>query len=232
MPPDSEPDNLRITAIQPTQRDANRAMVRVGGPAGRGGRVVATMNLKRIAELGLAVGQAWDEALAAKVADTAAFDKALRQAMNRLGARAMSRRRLDRKLRDLEHPEPLRTQVLDRLTDLGLLDDEALAAAVVRDLLGRKPAGPALLKKKLFEQGFDGSLIDRVVAEAPAEDDAQLGAALELARKKSASMTRLDPQVRRRRLYGQLARRGFDLDTIRAAMDTIEREEDADGPGV
>jgi len=168
----------------------------------------------------------------AKVADTAAFDKALRQAMNRLGARAMSRRRLDRKLRDLEHPEPLRTQVLDRLTDLGLLDDEALAAAVVRDLLGRKPAGPALLKKKLFEQGFDGSLIDRVVAEATDDDDAQLGAALELARKKSASMTRLDPQVRRRRLYGQLARRGFDLDTIRAAMDKIEREEDADGPGV
>lgn len=225
------PADQRIVAIQPTQRDANRAMVRVGGPRSRKGRVVATMNLKRIAELGLRVGQAWDDALAEQVAGTAAFDKAMRQAMNRLGSRAMSRRRLDRKLRDLEHPEAVRVMVLDRLTELGLLDDAALAAAVVRDLQNRKPAGPALLKKKLYEQGFEASLIDRVVAEATEDADDQRDAALALARKKSASMVRLAPDVRRRRLYGQLARRGFTPDTIRDTMEQIEREENADGPG-
>ncbi|MEO7713232.1 MAG: RecX family transcriptional regulator, partial [Gemmatimonadaceae bacterium] len=40
----------------------------------------------------------------------------------------------------------------------------------------------------------------------------------ETARRKLRSLTKLDPAVRRRRLYGFLARRGFDGDDIRNAM--------------
>ncbi len=222
---------LRIVAIKPTQRDANRATVRVAAGPERKGRVVVTLNVRRIAELGLAVGQVWDEALEARVADTALFDKAMRQAMNRISSRPMSRRALDRKLRDKEHAEPVRVAVLDRLEELGLLDDLAYARMLVRDLQLRKPAGPALLKSKLYEKGIDARLIDQVVGEATSDTRNQLDAAMDLARKKSASMARLDPAVRRRRLYGQLARRGFSPDTLREVMERIAREENADGPG-
>jgi regulatory protein len=219
-----------ITAIKPTQRDANRATIRVG-VRGKAGKVVATLNQRRINELGLEVGLAWDEALAGRVADTAAVDKALRQAMNRLSRRPMSRRNLDRKLRDLEHPEPVRRQVLERLDELGLMDDEALGRALIRDAQLRKPAGPAFLKKKLFDKGLDHALIDKLVAEATSDDDQQRDAALKLARSKAGagSMARLDPQARHRRLYGQLARRGFTPDIIRDVMEQLRAEENADG---
>jgi len=219
-----------ITAIKPTQRDANRATIRVG-VRGKAGKVVATLNRRRINELGLEVGQAWDEALAARVADAAAVDKAMKQAMNRLARRPMSRRALDRKLRDLEHTEPARRQVLERLDELGLIDDEALGRALIRDAQLRKPAGPAFLKKKLFDKGLDHALIDKLVAEATSDDQQQRDAALKLARSRarSGSMARLDPQARFRRIYGQLARRGFTPDVIRDVMERLRAEENADG---
>lgn len=226
-----QPETI-ITAIKPTQRDANRATIRVG-VRGKAGKVVATLNQRRINELGLAVGMAWDEALASRVAAGAAIDKAMRQAMNRIARRPMSRRNLDRKLRDLEHPEPVRRQVLERLDELGLMDDEALGRAIIRDAQLRKPAGPAFLKKKLFDKGLDHALIDKLVAEATCDEDQQRDAALKLARSraKTSSMARLDPQARHRRLYGQLARRGFTPDVIRDVMARLRAEENADGPG-
>ena len=219
-----------ITALKSTQRDANRATVRVG-QRGKPGKVVATLNLRRINELGLAVGMAWDDALAERVAQTAVLDKAMKQAMNRLSRRPMSRRTLDRKLRDLEHPEPVRQQVLARLDELGLMNDEALGRAIIRDAQLRKPAGPALLKKKLYDKGIDHALIDRLVAEATSDEDDQRDAALKLARSKAGagSMARLEPAARHRRLYGQLARRGFAPDVIRDVMERLRAEENADG---
>ncbi len=207
----------QITAIKPTQRDPGRFTVRVGR------KVAATLTLSKIEELGLSVGQAWDDALAAKVAQAAVFDKALRQAMNRLNRRAMSRRDLGNKLRDLEYEEPVREAVLDHLTELNYLDDEAYGRALVESTLRRKPAGPQLLRQKLYQKGVDRSLIEKLVSEATDAQDLAPGA-VELARKKLATMQRVDPETRRRRLYGLLARRGFNPDTISSVMSELADE--------
>ena len=44
------------------------------------------------------------------------------------------------------------------------------------------------------------------------------------ARKKLASLRKLEPVVRRRRLYAFLARRGYDSEDIRGAMDAVGEE--------
>ncbi len=206
-----------ITAIKPTQRNPGRLTVRVGR------KVVATLPLGKIETLGLQVGQMWDDALAAKVAQAAVYDKALRQAMNRLNRRAMSRRDLDKKLKELEYETPVRDQVLDRLTELNYLDDEAYGQALVESTLRRKPAGPQLLRQKLYQKGLDRSLIEKLVGEATDAQDLAPGA-VELARKKLQSMQRLEAETRRRRIYGLLARRGFNPDTISSVMSELEDE--------
>ncbi len=206
-----------ITAIKPTQRNPGRLTVRVGR------KVVATLPLGKIETLGLQVGQIWNDALAAKVAQAAVYDKALRQAMNRLNRRAMSRRDLDKKLKELEYDAPVREQVLDRLTELNYLDDEAYGRALVESTLRRKPAGPQLLRQKLYQKGLDRSLIEKLVGEATDAQDLAPGA-VELARKKLQSMQRLDAETRRRRVYGLLARRGFNPDTISSVMSELEDE--------
>jgi regulatory protein len=201
----------RITGIVPSRRDPTRVSIRVDG------RAVATLSGRHIADLGLHIGQAWDGDLAAVVADAAEFEKAMKRAMNRLGARALSRRQLGRKLADLGFAEAVRDRVLDRLQELHLLDDDALARSVVRDVLARKPAGRRFLQQKLFQRGVDRAVADRAIDEVLGEVD-QAQAATELARRRLRSLQRFDAQTQKRRLYGLLARRGFGGDTIDAVM--------------
>jgi regulatory protein len=200
-----------ITSIKPTQRNPRRVTVRVGRKA------VATLAHSKAVELGLHVGQVWDDALAERVGHAAVFDKALQQALNRLNRRAMSRHDLDYKLKKLDYGQAVREQVLDRLTEMRFLDDEAYARALIDATMRRKPAGPQLLRQKLYQKGIDRSLIERLVGEATDAQDLAPGA-VELARKKLRTMQRLDLQTRKRRLYGLLARRGFNPDTISSVM--------------
>ena len=221
------PTQPRIVAIRPTQRDPNRATIRVATQEGRKGRVAATLNQTKIHELGLSVGQVWDDALAQRVADAALYDKAFRSAMTRLARRAMSRGMLDDKLRQAGHGDEVRAAVFNRLDDLGLIDDEAFGKALIAETTRSKPAGPRLLRQKLFQKGIDASLIDRLLEDHEqhtAQQDDPHADAIAFARKRAASLARFDDATRRRRLYGQLARRGFDPDTIRAAMDAALSE--------
>lgn len=222
------PAEEMIVAIVPTQRDANRVTVRVGQAGSRKKpRVVATLNVRSIADLGLRVGLPWSEELGSQIGQGAAVDKAVSVAMTRLSRRAMSGWMLRDKLRTLGHEPAAIDAALERLAELDLLDDERFGRALIRELQSRKPAGAALLKQKLYQKGIRGSLADRLVAEATADDDAQLESAIAFARKRAASLARLDKPTRERRLYGQLARRGFDSDTIRAAMKAAAQDADA-----
>ena len=217
-------------AIRPTQRDANRATIRVGRkgdsatPGRKKPRVVATLTVRRIADLDLHAGQVWNDELATLVESNVGIDKAMRSAMTRLSRRAMSGWMLRDKLKTAGHEHVVIDQVLERLAELDLLDDEQFGRALVRETMARKPAGPALLKQKLYQKGIRGSLADRLVAEATADRDEQQDAATAFALKKAASMMRLDRVTRERRLYGQLARRGFGPDTIRAAMEAVRQD--------
>lgn len=203
-----------ITAIKPTKRNPDRATVRVGK------RVVGTLSVRSIAQLGLRVGQPWDAQLEEKITSTSVYDKAMRQAMNRLNRRMLSSKRLDDKLRDLGYEPDIRQRVLDRLAELKFIDDEAFGRALIRDITLRKAAGPRLLQQKLYQHGIARSLIEQLIRETQenTDDSAQ---ALDLAQRKLRQMAKLDPAARRRRLYGQLARRGFTPDTIRNVMEQI-----------
>jgi regulatory protein len=192
-------------------------MIRVGR------KVVATLAHSKVVDMGLHVGQVWDDALAQEVGHAAVYDKALKQALNRLNRRAMSRYDLDFKLKKLEYEQPVRESVLDRLTELGFLDDEAYGRALIEATMRQKPAGPQLLRQKLFQKGVDRSLIERLVSEATDAQDLAPGA-VELARKKLRTLTRFDLQTRKRRLYGLLARRGFNPDTISSVMAELGEE--------
>lgn len=214
--PDS--DAPRISALRPTQRDPNRATIKVDG------RAVGTLSQKLLADLGLQVGQLWTEALATQVAEAVLFDKAFRAATRRLARRAMSRGMVERKLRELGHPPEAAAQVIERLESLDLLDDEAYGRALIRELTRAKPAGPMLLRQKLQQKGLERTLIDRLVAETTVDADDQRQAAADYARRKLRSLLRYEPAVQKRRLYGQLARRGFAPDTIRDAMDQVFRD--------
>lgn len=208
------PDSPRITALKPTKRDPDRVSVHVDG------RAAATLHVRSVSELGLTVGQSCDAALLARLQQAAGVDKAVQQSLRRLSSRMLSRGQLDRKLRELGHDEAARAGAIERLERVGLLDDRAYAEALVRQLKRRRPAGPRLLRQKLYEKQIDPKLIDAVLA---AERDAggDAAAALELARTRLRQLGRLDPPARKRRVYALLARRGFEADAIDDALSRL-----------
>lgn len=207
-------DDKRITAIAPTKRDPQRGMLKVDG------KVVATLSYKLIADMGLGVDDLWTDELARRVERAAAFDKALKAAMNRINRRAMSSGQLGMKLKEKEHGEEAIADVVEYLTELGVLDDRAYGEALMRELVGRKPAGPSLLRQKMYQKGLRRELIDELVREYVENND-QGELALKFALVKIRSMKRLDVATKKRRLWGALARRGFDSSAIGWAFEEL-----------
>lgn len=127
-----------------------------------------------------------------------------------------SRRQLEDKLRERDCPDDVAARVLDRMTDVGLVDDQAYAAMLVRS----KQAGRGLAKRALVQElrqkGIDDDTIDDTLGSIDAESERVL--AEQVAAKKMRSMSGLDPQVQSRRLAGALARKGYPPSVVYAVV--------------
>ena len=81
-----------------------------------------------------------------------------------------------------------------------------------------------MLKQELRQKGVDREIVESAVEEAGIDE---YGDALELGRKRAASLADLEPAVRERRLSGYLARRGYGFDIIRRVLEALDSENNA-----
>jgi regulatory protein len=116
---------------------------------------------------------------------------------------------------------------LERLAGVGLVDDVEYARAWLAGRWGRRPAGWRRLEQDLRRRGI--ATDDAATARTRLEDERgatdEIAAARRVVELASNRYRSLDPRVRRQRLYALLARRGFDSDTIRAALDNKDDSE-------
>ncbi len=177
----------------------------------------------------------------------ACYDKALAT----LGARARSAADLARYLRTKEFTDAEIAPAIEKLQGLGLLDDREFARSFARSRLApSRGYGPRRVAMELARKGVARAIVDEVLAEHEAErvaaieandadktsaagdgaaQDSAQGAAhqdpvIAVAQRKLRSMSKLEPEVRRRRLYGFLARRGFSGSEIGRALRLIGRD--------
>jgi regulatory protein len=118
-----------------------------------------------------------------------------------------SRAELERKLAQKGCPDEVAAVVLDRLAEVGLLDDVAYAAMLVRSKQSSRGLARSALARELATKGVDRDIasdaledIDEVAERARAED---------LVAKRLRAMTGLSAQVQARRLSAMLARKGY-----------------------
>ena len=107
---------------------------------------------------------------------------------------------------------------IDRLSDLGILDDEAFARAWVESRDRAHPRGERALRAELRLKGIDRAVVDLVLRERQeaVESGADRPAAERLIAKHARTLDRIaDPRRRRERAYALLARNGFDPETCR-----------------
>ena len=138
-----------------------------------------------------------------------------------IGRRAMSRRDLEKKLREKGASEADARYAAEWMEAIGAIDDGAYAAALVRHY-GGMGYGPARVREKLYEKGVPRELWDDALAELP-EDGGQVDAFLQ-----SKLRGRRPDEKEKRRLTNALLRRGFPWGEVKAAWRRMG-EELADG---
>jgi regulatory protein len=204
-----------VSGIVPVARPAGRFALLVDG------REVAELSLEAIERLRLAVGRSI-AGIEAEIALEARRLHTYDRALNMLAFRARSSSELARALvRKGEDRSDVEWAVA-RLTEQGLLDDGAFARAFARaKVVGGKQSRRRVqqdLARKGVARALSDDAIDTVLEEEAVDQRAIVE---EAARKKLRSLAGLEPAVQRRRLYGFLARRGYEIDDIRGALDAI-----------
>jgi len=124
-----------------------------------------------------------------------------------LTAAPRSRGQLAEALRKRAVPDDAAQRVLDRLVEVGLVDDEAFAEAWVSSRHRGRGLAPTALRMELRRRGVDDEHI--AAALDGLDDQTQLETARELAARKAAATAGLPYPTRLRRVAGLLARKGY-----------------------
>jgi len=148
-----------------------------------------------------------------------------------LEVRSRSVDEVRRHLMAARFPAALVDGAIDRLAELGMLDDRAFASAWVESRDRARPRGEGALRRELALKGIDRETVAAVLAErneaaadfeaggsggVTADASADQIAAERLVRKSRSALLRVeDPRARRRRVYALLARSGFDPEICR-----------------
>jgi regulatory protein len=150
--------------------------------------------------------------------------------LRKLTAAPRTRAQLADDLRRRAVPDDVATKVLDRFTEVGLIDDRAFADGWVRSRHAQRGLSRRALAHELRNKG----VADELVAAAldGVGDDAERRAAEELVARRLPSLRRFDGDVQLRRLVGMLARKGYPaglaMNVARAAVSAPDLAADHD----
>ncbi len=134
------------------------------------------------------------------------------KAMWLISFRDHSRRELLDKLRK-DYPEDVAEAAVDRLEELGLIDDGRYARRYTADLVNLKHLSERGIRQKLREKGIDRDLIDEILEETEVDEDEQIRTIIE---KKYAG--KLGDEKIRRRAVAALQRLGFGYQSIKSVL--------------
>ena len=131
-----------------------------------------------------------------------------------------SRQQLADKLRQRGCPGDVATTVLDRMSEVGLVDDESFAEMLVRSKQAGRGLATRALAHELRAKGVDDEIVARTLGSIDVESER--ARAEQLAAKRLRTMGGLDAQVQARRLSGMLVRKGYPPSVVYAVVrDTV-----------
>ncbi len=140
--------------------------------------------------------------------------------LRQLTAAPRSRSQLEQALRRKECPDDVAAAVLDRMEEVGLVDDTAYAGMLVRSQQAGRGLARRALAQELRRKGVDDETAQAALDEVDPHDEEDR--ARELVAKKMRSMSGLEPVVQTRRLAGMLARKGYPSElTMRIVREAV-----------
>jgi regulatory protein len=143
--------------------------------------------------------------------------------LDRLTGEPRSRAELEKALARKHVPDDVARPLLDRFTEVGLVDDQAFARAWVESRQRGKGLARRALAMELRRKGIEPEVAAQALDDVAPEDEART--ARELVRRKLRSVRDVAEPARTRRLLGMLARKGY---SAGVALDAIREELGAD----
>jgi len=200
-----------ITALQEQKKNHRRVSVYLDGRYAFG--------LQEMTAAGLKVGQPLSSEDIERLQRRDEAEGAYERALGFLSYRPRSRAEVLTYLKRHGVPEATAESVLQRLSEAGLLDDQAFARYWVENREAFRPRGMRSLRFELRRKG---------VADVAIEDATQgldeAASAYQAALERARRLRNLDRETFRRRMGGFLLRRGFNYDTVKETVERLWRE--------
>lgn len=207
-----------ITSLRAQVNDPERVNVFVDGEFALG------VSLNTITRAGLFVGKPLSEAEIQQLAQLESADKAYQAALRYLEARPRATAEVRSRLERKEFTPEAIDAAIERLGQLGLIDDAAFARFWIDNRQLIRPRGANALRDELRRKGIAADVLASAI-EANAEQTDEGAQALALARsalRKYANAP--DRTTFTRRLGGYLQRRGYTFEVIRPIIDQLWAE--------
>lgn len=199
----------RITALEPQKRSRDRINVYLDDEF--------AFSLAAISATRLSLG-AWltDEDIA-ELRDSDEFERARDKALNYLSFRPRSEFELRSYLVNRGFAKDVVEDALDRLGQVGLVDDAAFARHWVENRAQFRPRGKRLIAQELRQKGIPSRIVQQAL-----QDYDEVAAIKRVAVEQARRLSRLAPELFRRRLTARLVSRGFSYDLIRDTLVAID----------
>lgn len=167
--------------------------------------------------LWLKVGQTLSDDEIAELRAADALEQTRLRALDLIAYRPRSVREVQRRLKRAGADDADIAAVVERLKEVGLLDDDAFSRAWVDSRMRVSPRSKRMIAWELRRKGVSSADIQAALEEVDEED-----AAYRAAMQRLPKLRGLAPLERKRKLYDYLARKGFDYETIERAVQQVE----------
>ncbi|MGD9091639.1 MAG: RecX family transcriptional regulator [Anaerolineales bacterium] len=201
----------KITAIKVQQRNRERVSVYLDGEYAFG--------LSRIIAAWLKVGQHLDEARIVELKNEDTHEIAYQQALKYLNYRERSEAEVRQNLKGHDLPEESIEATMERLRRNKLVDDKRFADNWIDNRNQFRPRGRRALTYELKDKGISDEIIEQTLAGFDESEMAYLAAS-----KKARRWEKLEWRDFRSKIYGFLARRGFNYETIIPVVERVWSE--------
>lgn len=197
---------MKITAIKQQEKRKDRYSVFVDD------KYAFSLSETALLDSRIASGQELDKAELKAFKQLSTDDKAYGNALRYVTMRLRSEWEMRDYFRRKEVAEPVADQIITKLRNLRLLDDEVFARSWIANRRILKPTSQRKLAGELKIKRIDQSIIDKVLAEDREETDE-----LEVLRQLVERKRKRYPD--RNKLMQYLARQGYSYDDIKQAVD-------------
>lgn len=188
------------------------------------GAELAVIGIDAVADLSLQTGKTLTLTDLRALEVASRRTKLLDRALNLLAVHARSTFDLRLRLRRPDGSEGDVEWVVGRLKSLGYLDDATYARHVAHSRIAIGGTSKRQVLNELFKSGISREIANEAIEAAMGDAELdEYSAAVAAARKRVKALTKLSEDVRRRRLYAFLARRGFETDVVNRVVRDVLR---------